>query len=422
MIVKKIKNYLVLCAAVSSLLVQFPVHAEITDDSHAEIAETILADISTNEIPNWPQGPDIAGGAGIVLEHSTGNVLYGKNMDVPLYPGSTVKIMTMLLAIENSDLQDEVTMTSTGVAGVTDGGVTISAQLGETFTMEQCLYAVMLSSANDVATQIAEYIGGSVDSFIEMMNARARELGCTNTVFTNPTGLPNTEQHTTAHDMALIMKTAMSNDVFRRIAGASSYTIPATNVSGGERALSNSFEMQDSTKATYYSSCIGGKNGFTDASGETLVCTAVKNDLTLTCVILMGASETTAADAASLLEYGFNNFCLKDLGRDDFEVLEGGIVLAPVDAGIENFDIVDTETEDGNIHRVYKFSGYEMGTAECLKPKLEDNTAIANSEQNLTAARAFSEQHTLFPYILIGAVGGLVILLLFILMVKVIRS
>ena len=105
-------------------------------------------------------------------------------------------------------------MTATGVSGVTDGGASISAQLDEVFTVEQCLYAIMLASANDVALQIAEQIGGSVDGFVQMMNNRAVELGCTNTVFTNPTGLTDENQHTTAHDMALITKAAI--DVYKR--------------------------------------------------------------------------------------------------------------------------------------------------------------------------------------------------------------
>ena len=173
----------------------------------------------------------------MILEDSTGTTLYAKNMDEVLYPGSTVKIMTCLLALENSNLTDEVTMTATGVSGVTDGGANISAQLDEVFTMEQCLYAIMVASANDIALQVAEHIGGSVENFVAMMNTRAAQLGCTNTVFTNPTGLPDENQHTTAHDMALIMKAATENPSFSPIASANTYTIPATNVSGGARSL-----------------------------------------------------------------------------------------------------------------------------------------------------------------------------------------
>lgn len=137
------------------------------------------------------------------------------------------------------------------------------------------------------------------------MNARAQELGCTNTVFTNPTGLPDENQHITAHDMALIMETAMENETFRTIAATSSYTIPATNVSGGDRVLSNSFTMINNASDGYYEACIGGKEGYTVASGSTLVCEASKNNMKLVCVVLNGASGVTDDEAIALLNYGF---------------------------------------------------------------------------------------------------------------------
>ena len=176
-----------------SLILQTPV-----------LAAEASVGITTNAISGWPQGSDITSTAAVVMEESTNTVVYAKNMDQPLFPGGTVKVMTTLLALENSQLTDSVTMTSTGVSGVTDGGANISAQLDEVFTMEQCLYAIMMVSANDIALQVAEHLGGSVEGFVQMMNARAAELGCTNTVFTNPTGLPDENQHTTAHDLSLI--------------------------------------------------------------------------------------------------------------------------------------------------------------------------------------------------------------------------
>ena len=231
----KIKNLfigLLALGTVFSLILQTPVRA-------AEAA----SGITTNSISGWPQGNDITSAAAVVMEESTDTVIYAKNMDQQLFPGSTVKVMTTLLALENSQLTDQVTMTATGVSGVTDGGANISAQLDEVFTMEQCLHAIMLASANDIALQVAEHLGGSVEGFVQMMNTKAAELGCTNTIFTNPTGLPDENQHTTAHDMALIMQAAMENETFRTIAGTLSYTITATNVSGGDRVLTNKFAM-----------------------------------------------------------------------------------------------------------------------------------------------------------------------------------
>ena len=248
-----------------SLIFQTPVLAaeETTTDT-----QTDASAVTTNSIPGWPQGPEITSSAAVIMEDATQTLLYSKNMDQVLYPGATVKIMTTLLALENCQLTDQVTMTATGVSGVTDGGANISAQLDEVFTVEQCLYAIMLSSANDIALQLSEHIGGSVDAFVQMMNDRAAQLGCTNTVFTNPTGLPDENQHTTAHDMALIMKAAIDNESFRTIAGTASYTIPATNVSGGDRVLTNNFSMMSASNAAYYQYCLGGREGYTEASGS----------------------------------------------------------------------------------------------------------------------------------------------------------
>ena len=322
--------------------------AEETSDNTAAAAQQVqTADpsvVTTNGIEGWPQASDISSTAAIVMETSTNTVLYSKNADQALYPASAVKVMTCLLALENSSLDDQVTMTATGVSGVTDGGANISAQLDEVFTMEQCLYAIMVASANDIALQVAEHISGSVDAFVQAMNTRAQELGCTDTVFTNPTGLPDENQHTTARDMALIMETAMENDTFRTIAATTSYTIPATNVSGGDRVLTNNFTMINNTSDGYYDACIGGKEGYTEASGSTLVCEASKNNMKLVCVVLHGASGATDNEAITLLNYGFDNFSPLTIADNDFNRLSGGTVIVPNGTGEDGLTTEDTSS------------------------------------------------------------------------------
>lgn len=404
-----------------SLLFQTPVMAAEETSGDTSVQDTV-AGITTNSIPGWPQGADITSTAAVVMEDSTNTILYAKNMDQPLYPGSAVKIMTTLLALENSQLSDEVTMTQTGVSGVTDGGANISAQLDEVFTMEQCLYAIMVASANDIALQVAEHIGGSVEAFVEKMNTRAKELGCTNTVFTNPTGLPDENQHITAHDMALIMKAAISNESFRTIASTPSYTIPATNVSGGERALTNNFSMISAGNAAYYQECIGGKEGFTDASGSTIVCAASRNDMTLIAVVLQGAQGQTAAEAGALLDYGFQNFQMRNLGDTDFNVISGGTVVAP--AGISESDITseDTPAEDGNLKRTYLYQGNVIGTATAMASQEQDDTMLIRGEKNMTAAKDFSAGKTYVPYYVIGGVGIVLLILLILWIVRIAKA
>ena len=386
------------------------------------LTNSVLAEgVETNSLPGWPQGPEITATAGVVLEDSSGVILYNKHMDQPLYPASAVKIMTTLLALENSSLEDTVTMTATGVSGVTDGGVSISSQLDENFTMEQCLYAIMLASANDIALQVAEHVGGSVENFVTMMNARAGELGCTNTVFTNPTGLPDENQHTTAHDLALIMQAAIANPSFCTISSALSYTIPATNVSGGERILSNNLGLLNRTGPTFYSGCLGGKEGSTTASGTTLVTAAERDDMTLICVVLQGKPEDTEAQAIQLMDYGYDNFSLLDLGRNDFDLISGGIVLAPAGSTADSFAVEDVPSGDA-ILRTYYYQELPVGTALIANPAKEDETLVNTGEENLAAAREYSAHRNVIPYIVIIGVGFLIVVLLFIRMIKIIQS
>ena len=404
-----------------SVLFQTPVLA--AEETAADTAQAATSAITTNSIPGWPQGPEITSTAAVIMEDSTQTMLYSKNMDQVLYPGATVKIMTTLLALENCQLTDQVTMTATGVSGVTDGGANISAQLDEVFTVEQCLYAIMLSSANDIALQVAEHVGGSVENFVQMMNDRAAQLGCTNTVFTNPTGLPDENQHTTAHDMALIMKAAIDSESFRTIAGTGSYTVPATNVSGGDRVLTNNFSMMTASNAAYYQYCLGGREGYTEASGSTLVCAAEKNDVTLIAVVLQGASGVTATEAGSLLNYGFDNFQMLSLGDNDFNMVSGGNVYAPVGATADSLTTEDSEVqEDGQYSRQYLFGGAAVGTA-VMETTHEDNSSFAaESDQNIEAAREYSSGRNNLPYILLGGAGLAIFLLLLWRIIKVAKS
>ena len=414
---RKIHSGLIALGLCCSLLLQTPVlAAEETTDTVAASA------ISTNDIAGWPQGPDITSTAAVIMEDSTNTTLYAKNMDQVLYPGATVKVMTTLLALENTQLSDQVTMTATGVSGVTDGGANISAQIDEIFTVEQCLYAIMLASANDVALQLAEHIGGSVDGFVQMMNARAAELGCTNTVFTNPTGLSFVYKHKTAYDMALIMKAAADNESFQTIASTASYTIPATNVSGGDRVLTNNFSMLANNNAAYYQYCTGGREGYTEASGSTLVCSAQKNGITLIAVVLQGTSGTTATEAASLLNYGFDNFNMLSLGDNDFNMLSGGDVYVPVGTTADVLTTQDGEVQDGQYSRQYLFGGTAVGTSVMAATQEEDTSLVDTSVQNIDAARNYTENRNNLPYFIIGGVGILLLLLILLRIIKIAKS
>ena len=240
-------------------------------------------------------------------------------------------------------------------------------------------------------------------------------------IFTNPTGLPDDNQHTTAHDLALIMQAAIRNDSFRTISGATSYTIPATNVSGGTRNLTSSFTMTDPASASYYEGCIGGRESTTTASGSVLVTAAQRNGTTLIAVVMNGATGQTANEAISLLDYGFSNFQLLNLSEDDFHILSGGTVMVPSGATADDLTTEDTES-DGQILRTYSFGGTQVGTAVVEDSSQESSSDVLENDENMDSAKAYSESRSQIPYFAIGGVGILLLILLLWRMIRIIRS
>lgn len=241
--------------------------------------------IQTNEIEGWPQGPAVWAESAVVMDLDSGAILYEKNMGATKYPASITKILTTLVAIENSRLDERVTFSENAIFGIERDSSHIGIRVGEILSMEECLYGMMLESANEVCLAVAEHISGSVDAFVELMNQKAAELGCTNTHFTNPNGLPDENHYTTAHDMALIAQAAYANPTFRKVCQTNTYCIPTTNVCGELRWLSNHHKMLPE-RDYFYEGCTGGKTGFTQAALNTLVTYAERDGRKLVCVSL----------------------------------------------------------------------------------------------------------------------------------------
>ena len=176
------------------------------------LLSTVIAMAADSET-FWPSGIDVSSQSAIVIEASTGTVLYEKNADEVHYPASITKILTGLVAVENSQMDEEVTFSADAVAQSRGGTSSIARDIGEVMTMEQCLYGMMLESANECAYAIGEHVGGGdINVFLQMMNDKAKELGCTNTHFVNPNGLPAEDHYTSARDMALIGRAALNNE------------------------------------------------------------------------------------------------------------------------------------------------------------------------------------------------------------------
>lgn len=275
---------------------------------------------------NWPKGPSensLTSSSAVLMDADTGLVLYNKNMTDKHYPASITKIMTTLLAIENCSLDDTVTFTSDEVLNLESSASNIDTQVGEKLTIEQCLYAIMLASANEVCNGVADFVSGDIESFGELMTARANALGCVNTNFTNPNGLHSDDHYTCAYDMALISQEALKNETFRKVANTSSTYLDKTNKYEA-RSLTNHHNMINaySTSAFLYEDCIGGKTGYTSAAQSTLVTFAKRDGMTLICVVMEGGSSKTNinsniyTDTISLLEFGFDNYEAHQLSSD----------------------------------------------------------------------------------------------------------
>lgn len=262
-------------------------------------------EIQSNNIAGWPQGPKIIAETGIVMDLDTGEILYAKGIDEKRAPASITKIMTAMLAIEKVPLDTEITFTDE-VNNIEPGSTHIGIKPGETLSMEESLYGILLGSANEVSSGVAEYIGGTVQAFVDMMNQRAQDLGCKNTHFVNANGLYADDHYTTARDMALIAQAAFQNETFRNIVKTQYYIIPPTNITAEERWINNHHQMIQNGEH-YYEGCLGGKNGYTVKAGNTLVTYAEKNSMRLVCVVLKGTTEYYN-DTKNLLDYGFNNF------------------------------------------------------------------------------------------------------------------
>lgn len=267
----------------------------------------------------WPSAPAQYAGGAVVMDADTGAVLYEKNMHGQFYPASTTKLMTTLLALENGDLDETITFSHNSVFDIEPGSSILGGlDEGDTLTLEQCLYGIMLCSGNEISYAVAERFGGDLSGFAELMNQRAAELGCENTHFTNPHGLHDDNHYTSAYDLALIAKKALEFDTFRTVASTAYYDFPPTK-DGEQRRRSNHHRMLAGIDNKYtYDGCLGGKTGYTVTAKNTLVTFAERNGITLICVVLLEESKQQWADTKTLLDYGFDNFARVNV-YDDFE-------------------------------------------------------------------------------------------------------
>lgn len=244
--------------------------------------------------------PDIEAVSAILIESGRGQVLYAKNSDVRLHISAACKVMTALVTIEKQggSLNSDVVISKESVDAE---GSALNLVVGEKYSIENLLYAVILSSANDAANALAEYVGGDIESFVAMMNDLAARLNLKNTHFSNPTGLYDETQYTTAHDVAMLIKYALTNPTFNKIFSTKSR--PWINPDGSTSILVN-----QNTLFWAYNGVDGGKIGFNNEGQYSVITTATRNNQRLISIVLYGPKDSVFEDSQKMLDYGFNNF------------------------------------------------------------------------------------------------------------------
>ncbi len=259
--------------------------------------------------------PSIVSQTAAVMEVTTGQLLYDKGADTPMYPASITKIMTVAMALEkaNGDLSDEITLTEEAIWDerfMDRSSTHIALDVGEVITVEQAAYATMVQSANDAANALGLYISGTLEQFVTDVNLKLSEIGCTHTHFANPNGLPNEEHITTARDMVQITRWALTIPRFREIFGAYSYTMEPTNKQPEERRMGTDHMMFVDSAYTY-DGAWGGKLGWTQDAQHTAVTAAKRGDLELICVVMRSENKYDKfKDTTALFDYVFGNFKL----------------------------------------------------------------------------------------------------------------
>lgn len=330
------------------------------------ISAVCLGKVDVKAADYWPDAPETLSPSVILMEESTGTILYEKNSDEAHYPASITKIMTTLLALENGNLSDMVTFSDDAINNTEGSG--IARDYGEQMTLEQCLYGVMLESANECAYAVAEHVGGTVENFVDMMNAKAKELGCTNTHFANPHGLQDENHYTTAHDMALIAQAAYQNETFRIIIGTKMYTIPPTNKHAEETVLRNHHDMlctyHNANRKYLYPYCVGGKTGYTATANSTLVTYAEKDGMTLICVVMNTQSPNQFIDTVNLFDYAFDNFQVLNVAEND-----------------TNYS-AETTVDNGNLNNIAPFVELDKDAVIVLPKTAEFSDTSSSVEYN----------------------------------------
>ena len=299
-----------LAAALAGMLVlAAAVPVKASSDAELRLEAHRAMEIQSNDIPGWPAGPVVGAESAILMEARTGTILYSKNIHQQQYPASTTKILTALIASERCEMDDTVIFSHDAVFDTPRDSSHIAMNPGEELTVEQSLNAILIRSANEVCYAVAEHITGTTDwqAFADIMNERAAQLGCLNSHFVNPNGLPDENHYTTAYDLAMIGRAFFADEMLCKITLSRRIDFPATEKLPLGKLENNNMKIIPGGEYAY-EYLVGCKTGYTNQARSCLVSCAEKDGMKLICVVMHDESPNQYQDTIALYDYGFSNF------------------------------------------------------------------------------------------------------------------
>ena len=359
--------------------------------------------------------------AAVLIDAKTGAILYGKDADKKMYPASTTKILTAILALENCNLNDMVTVSASAVAAIPPGYSSAYLSEGEQMSVNDLLAVFLVHSANDAGYVLAEYISGSIQQFADLMNEKAMEIGCQSTHFTNPSGIHDENHYTTAYDLSLIAKYCMENSTFRNYVSSRSCTVGPTNKSDA-RTYTNTNDLINPSSKYYLENCIGIKTGYTSEARNCLISAYSKDDFELICVVL-GADQTETGDSAryvdsiSLFDYGISHFSVRTFAQKD-DVVQT-IEIANGTKDTRNLDLIVEDSLSGLLYNNTEIPSPTILLKENLSAPIAKNSIVGtvtyqiddvSYTENLLASHDVVEDH--FLILIFKVILGIVLFLL----------
>lgn len=410
------------------------------------------AEIDTMQahLPNeWPQSPDIVSEAAILVDIDTDTILYAKNATDSMYPASTTKLMTAYLTLENTSMDEIVTFSKNSIYSLPSGSSHIGMHIGESLSIKDCLYGLLLPSANEVATALAEHVSGSAASFVELMNSTARSLGCVNTNFVNANGLQDPNHMTCAYDLYKIMEGCISYNDFIAISSKSAYFRTADSVLDRDIPMGTTNKLIKSDSEYYTSSVICGKTGWTQQAGRCLVTYASENGRNLICVVMNAEDPEQYKDTIKLLNYGFEHFSVVKVSEQDltystqalnsstplgilehnssFLMLDGASrITLPDTVSIDELARRPVFDEDGMRMISYELHGYPLGVSRILNNISEDTGDLYAASQasllGIIKTTPLFEMNIWLAFCLVAVIIIIILILIFLIRYQIAKK